>query len=89
MVHGNYARQVTCFSTPGNQACRDNFSPCEQKVKTVLAKIVSHMLNVKAQNKFYDIKVPESNRNGKKLVKLILVDSLCHNYGCLDKFRVM
>ena len=30
---GNFERQVTSCTTPGNPPCRDNISPCEQNAK--------------------------------------------------------
>ena len=61
--------------------CRGNFSPCEQKAKVAPGvRVVSYMLIIKVQNKFQGIKVPESNRSGQLLVKLILCNKLCHDY---------
>ena len=33
LPQGNFERQVTRCTTPGNTPCRGNFSPCEQNAK--------------------------------------------------------
>ena len=33
LPRGNFERQVTHCTTPGNPPCRGNFSPCEQNTK--------------------------------------------------------
>ena len=33
LPRGNFERQVTRCTTPGNPPCRGNFSPCEQNAK--------------------------------------------------------
>ena len=35
LPRGNFERQVTRCTTPGNPPCRGNFSPCEQNAKVV------------------------------------------------------
>ena len=33
LARGNFERRITRWTTPGNQPCRGNFSPCEQNAK--------------------------------------------------------
>ena len=33
LPRGNFARRVTCGTTPDNPPCRGNFSPCEPNAK--------------------------------------------------------
>ena len=63
LPQGNFERQVTHCSTPGNLPCRGNFSPCEQNAKVAPATVVLRMLIINVWNKFFNKKVPESTRN--------------------------
>ena len=38
LPQGNFERQVTRCTTPGNLPCRGNFSPCEQNAKVALGQ---------------------------------------------------
>ena len=85
----NSEKQATLSSTLGNPPYRYNFSQNEQNAKSSHeASVVSRMSIIKVQNKFSNIKVPESNRNDQTLVKFILHNKSYHNYKNSDYFRV-
>ena len=56
LPQGNFERQVTRCTTPGNPPCRCNFSPCEQNTKVAPARVVLRMLIINVWNKFFNKK---------------------------------
>ena len=63
---GNFERQVTRCTTPGNQPCRGNFSLCEQNAKVALGQaVVLRMLINNVWDKFSNQKFKKAPEIGK------------------------